>query len=193
MKSAISDANWSWAISCAKTPSRFHFRLRLFYFFRFSSCTRRRISIFEDTPTIRDKTESQKWIHGLDKHAKIASRKPWVFLKCVRVSLCGSECRFWMAQKSFSSVVNYNIASLSTAITAVYNESRASVRFGRQDGKTRNFYSTIFVRYRSWSKAIQRNNNFNVPWKKLFASFVLIKTPLIYERDYKTINSLVVP
>lgn len=55
-----------------------------------------------------------------------------------------------------------------------------------------NFRSLSIVKQKQFN---QRNNNFNVPWQKLFASFVLIKTPLIYERDYKTIaiNSLVVP
>lgn len=149
-------ANWSWAFSCARKHLRFHLADSVT---PLSDSLHAHDGEYQSSKThpraeIKQKARSgyMAWISKRRSHHGSPD-----FWKSVSQMCSGESVWVWMSLLNgskifFSCVVNYNIASLSTAITAVYNERRASVRFGRQDGKTRNFSRQFFVRYRSWSK-----------------------------------------
>lgn len=134
-------------------------------------------------PTIRDKRNFRK----ADKRSEmIAARNPWVVLVHDRIfsRLCKREFVLvpttLLSGSKFislnSCVVNYN-TSLSQDHSAcfwLYNERRASVLFGHQDGILKTFSRASFRSFviddRETVKQVISNeyDNFNIPWKNSF-------------------------
>lgn len=190
-------------ISCAKTRLKHlcainHFRLVhasfIFHSLHANVIDDDENKSFETTPTIRDTREclevdKRSFVPCDDRSVAIPGLllvyKKSLFQLCKREAvlvwmslLNGSKWFFFFS----SCVVNCCIASLSQRSSLgsrLYNERRASVLFGHQDGKQKKFIS-VLCRLLSIVKINEtfrrrKNHNFNVPWKENYFLVFIIK------------------